>query len=81
MGGTRKYPECSNPVTKHTWYVLTYKWILGKKLGIPMIQLTDHMKLKKKEDQSVYASALLGRGDKIITGGRMRERPEKERVG
>jgi hypothetical protein len=33
MDGTIKYyPGWGNPVTKeHTWYVLTYKWILGKK--------------------------------------------------
>ena len=29
------------------------------------------MKLKKKEDQSVDASVLLRRGNKIITGGRI----------
>jgi hypothetical protein len=47
-------------VTKeHTWYVLTDKWILGKKLRKPMIQLTDHMKVKKKEGPSVDASVLL----------------------
>ena len=34
-----------------TWYVLTDKWILGKEHGIPMIQLMDHTKLKRKEDQ------------------------------
>jgi hypothetical protein len=33
-----------------------------------MIQLKDHMVLKKKEDQSVDASVLLRRGDEIITG-------------
>jgi hypothetical protein len=32
---------------------LTDKWILVQKLGIPKIQFTNHMKLKKKEDQSV----------------------------
>jgi hypothetical protein len=36
-------------------YALTDKWILAQKLGIPKIQFTDHMKLKKKEDQSVDA--------------------------
>ena len=41
-----------------------------KKLRIPTIQLTDHMKLKKKEDQSVDASVLLRKWNKIITGGR-----------
>jgi hypothetical protein len=35
-----------------------------------MIQPTDHMKLKKMEDQSVDASVLPRRGNKIITGGR-----------
>jgi hypothetical protein len=40
---------------------------------IRMIQFTDHMKLKKKEDQSVNASVLLRRGNKIIIGGRGRE--------
>jgi hypothetical protein len=37
------------------------------------------MKLKKKEDQSVYASILLRRGNKIITGGRRRESSWRER--
>jgi hypothetical protein len=34
MDRSRKYyPEWGNIVTKeHTWYVLTDKWILGKKL-------------------------------------------------
>ena len=39
------------------------KWILGEK-----IQLTNHIKLKKMEDQSVDASVLLRRG-KTIMGG------------
>jgi hypothetical protein len=46
-----------------------------------MIQLTDHMKLKKKKDQSVYASVLLRRGNKIISGDRGREGPGRERRG
>jgi hypothetical protein len=37
---------------------------LAPKLGIPKIQFTDHMRLKKKEDQSVDASVLLKRGNK-----------------
>jgi hypothetical protein len=41
---------------KHTWYVLTIKCILAQKLRIPKIQFTNHMKLKKKEDQSVDPS-------------------------
>jgi hypothetical protein len=31
--------------------------------------LTDHMKLKRKEDQSLDASVLLRRGNKMLTGG------------
>jgi hypothetical protein len=63
------HPEWGNPVIKeHIWYALTEKWILAQKLGIPRIQFTDHMKLKK-EDQSVDASVLLRRGNKILTGG------------
>jgi hypothetical protein len=33
-----------------------------------MIQLTDHMKVKKKQDQSLDASVLLRRGNKLIMG-------------
>jgi hypothetical protein len=46
MNGTRKYiPEQGYPDTKrHAWYVLTDKWILGKKYRISLIQLTDLMK-------------------------------------
>ena len=37
-----------NKITKeHTWYILTDKWVLGKKIEMPMIELTDHAKLKK----------------------------------
>jgi hypothetical protein len=39
-----------------------------------MIQLTDNIKLKKKEDQSVNASVLLSRGKKITMGFRGREK-------
>jgi hypothetical protein len=35
-----------------------------------MIQLTDHIKLKRKKDQRVDASVLLRRGNKIINGSR-----------
>ena len=38
------------------------------KLRIPMIQFTDHMKLKKKEDQSVDTWVLLRRGNKLPMG-------------
>jgi hypothetical protein len=56
---------------EHTWYVLTGKWILAQKLGIPKIQFTDQMKLKKKEEQSVGALVLLRRGNKILMGAKM----------
>jgi hypothetical protein len=35
-----------------------------------MIQLIDHMKIKRKEDQRVYALVLLRRENKIIEGRR-----------
>jgi hypothetical protein len=38
-----------------------------------MILLTDHMKLKRNEDQRVDASVLLRRGNKIIKLSRGRE--------
>ena len=52
-------------------YALTDKWILAQKFGIPKMQFTDHMKLKRSEDQSVDVSVLLRRGNKILTGGNM----------
>jgi hypothetical protein len=42
--------------------------ILGQKLRIPKKQFTDHMKLKKKEDQSVDTWVLLRRGNKLPMG-------------
>jgi hypothetical protein len=64
MDGTWKYhPEWGNLVTKeHAWYVLTDKWILAQTFWISKIQFTDHMKLKKKDDQSVdaFRSSLKG---------------------
>jgi hypothetical protein len=36
-------------------------WILAQKLRVIKIQFTDHMKLKKKEDQSLGPSVLLRR--------------------
>ena len=49
------------PVTKgHMWYALNDKWMLAPKLGIPMIQLTDHMKLKKKAKVWMLQSFLEG---------------------
>ena len=70
MDGTRKYhSECGNPITKeHTWYALTDKCILSQKFRLPKIQFTGHMKLRKKEDQSMGISVLLRRGIKIRTG-------------
>jgi hypothetical protein len=42
---------------------------LAPKLGIPKIQFTDHMRLKKKRDQSVDALVLLRKGNKILMEG------------
>ena len=47
----------------------TDKWISGKKLAIPMVKFTDHMKLRKKEDQSVDTLVPLRRGGGIPMGG------------
>jgi hypothetical protein len=57
MNRTQDYhPERGDSVTKEqTQYVLTDKWILAQKFGIPKIQFTEHMKPKKKEDQNVDA--------------------------
>ena len=49
--------------------------ILAPKFRTPMIQLSDHMKLNRKEGPSVDASIPLRRGNKIIMGGRGREGP------
>ena len=52
----------------HTKSTLTDRWILDQKLRILKIQLTDHMKLKKKEDQSMDATVILRRGNNIPMG-------------
>jgi hypothetical protein len=83
MDGTRTYhPEWSNPVTKeHTWCALIEKWILAQKLRISKIQFTDHMKLSKKEDQSMDALVLLRRGNKIFKGENMETKCGAETEG
>jgi hypothetical protein len=60
-----------------------YSLILGKKLecGIATVQLTDHMNLTKKEDQSEDAAVLCKRGNKIITGCRGLEELGRKRGG
>lgn len=63
---------------EQTGYVLTDKWIVAKKFGIPTIKLTDHMKYKKKENQSVDVSDLLTMVNKIIMGGRGRNDSGRE---
>jgi hypothetical protein len=49
----------------HSWSFL----FKNHTLRIPKIQFAKHMKLKKKEDQSVDTSILLRRGDKIPMKG------------
>jgi hypothetical protein len=39
------------------------------------------MKFKKNNDESVDVSILHRRGNKIVTGGRRREKPGREREG
>jgi hypothetical protein len=71
MDGSGGYhPECGNLITKeYTWYAFTDKWILTQKLRIRKIQFTNHMKLKKKEDQRMLTLILLRRGNKIHIEG------------
>ena len=71
MARSRKHnTEWGNPITKeHTWYALIDKWILAQKLGIPKIQFTDQMILKKKKDKSMDTLVLLRRGNKIPVWG------------
>ena len=54
---------------EHTWYAPSDKWVLAQKLGIPKIQFTDQIKLKRKEEQIMDTLILLRRGNKIPTGG------------
>jgi hypothetical protein len=42
---------------------------------MPMIKLTDCMRLNKKKGPTVYTLNILRRGNKIIMGGRVREEP------
>ena len=81
-----KWMELENTIQRevtqsHTWYTLTDKWILVQKLGIPKIQFTDHMKLKKKEDQRVDASVLLRSRNKLLAGDNMEKGYEAETEG
>ena len=61
--------EITKSQKEHTWYALTDKWILAQKFGIPKIQFTNHMKLKKKEDHSMDTSIHLRRGNKTPMDG------------
>jgi hypothetical protein len=56
-------------------------WILAQKFQIPKIQFTDHVKFNKKEDQSVEASGLLRRGNKMLIRGNMETKCEAETEG
>ena len=88
MDGTRKcLPEWGNAITReHTWYALPDQWILAQNLGIPTIQFTDSVKLKRKEHQSVDTVILLEGGSKCpwgeiqrqIVEQRLRERPFRD---
>jgi hypothetical protein len=47
----------------------TVKWILTQELRLHKIQFAKHMKLKKKEDQSIDTSFLFRMGNKILMEG------------
>ena len=49
-----------------------------KSLDYSKNQFIDHMKLKKKEDQNVYASVLFRRVNKILTGEKWRQSREQK---
>ena len=53
-------------------------WILAQNLRIPKIQFAKHMKLKKKEDQSVDTLILLRRGNKTPMEGVIETKCEAE---
>ena len=73
-------------IQKNTPYALTDKWILAKKLRITKMRFTDHMKFKKKENQSVDTLIFLRRGIKIPREDiqrqsmeqRLKERPSRD---
>jgi hypothetical protein len=50
---------------------------INKNLRIPKIQFIDHIKLKKKNNQSMNAS-VLSRGNKILTGANMETKCREE---
>ena len=76
MNGSGGYhPVWGNPITNElTWYALTDKWMLAQKLRLPKIQFAKHMKLKKKEDQSVVTSILLRMGEQNTHGRSYRDK-------
>jgi hypothetical protein len=57
----------------NTWYVFTDKWIFGKSLRIPTIQVPDYKKLNKKEDPSVGSSNSLRKRNKLTMGSKGRD--------
>lgn len=66
MNRSRIYQlERGNPDTKeHTSCVQTYKLLLPPKAQYATINLTNHMELKKKEDQSVDVQSHIVQGTK-----------------
>ena len=66
---------------KNTHYTLTNKCILAQKHRIPKIQFPKHMKLKKKEEQSVITSFLLPMRNKIPMEGAKKFGVEAKKKG
>jgi hypothetical protein len=65
-------------------YALANKWILTQKLRLPKTQFAKHMKLKKKEDQSVDTLFLLRMENKIpmegVTETKFRAKTEERTI-
>ena len=73
-GSSNYHTECSNPAPKrHSWYVLTNKWILVQKCRMPMIHPMIHPKVLTIEDPRKDALIPLRRKNKLIMESRGRE--------
>lgn len=60
-------------------HLCPFGYVLTDKLRIHTMQLTNHMKLNKKETQIVITSNLHRRESNIITGGKWRNGPGRKR--
>ena len=66
---TKQLLQLINNFSKVAMYKInSNKWILAQNFVVPKTQFTDHMKLKKKKDQSADNLDFLRRGNKIPMG-------------